>query len=180
MFYEPKNKKEWYEWLKINNNKSNGVWIIIQKKNENLKDIDILEVALCFGWIDSLPKKSLDITKKIRFYGPRRKGSGWSRRNKLIIKKLLMDNKIEEPGITKIKEAKKDGSWTKLDDVEKLIIPSDLKKELIILNLLSEFESLSRSRKRMFLERLVYSKKIETRLKRINEIILFLNTTKLK
>ena len=175
MSYEPKNKKDWYEWLKINYNKSNGVWIILQKKNENLKDIDILEIALCFGWIDSLPKKSIDITKKIRFYGPRKKGSGWSRRNKIIIKKLFLDNKMEEEGITKIKEAINDGSWKKLDDVEKLIIPNDLKKELIKLNLLSNFESLCRSKKRMFLEKLVYYKKIETRLKRINEIILFLN-----
>lgn len=175
MFYEPNNKNEWYNWLKINNNKSNGVWVIIPKKNNNLKDIDILEIALCFGWIDSLPKKSIDDTKKIRFYGPRRKGSGWSKRNKLIIKKLFIDNKIEEPGLKKIKEAKQDGSWSKLDNVEKLIIPIDLKKELINLNLLSKFDLLCKSKKRMFLEKLVYSKKPETRLKRINEIILFLN-----
>ena len=47
-----------------------------------------------------------------------------------------MDNKIEEVGSLKINTAKKDGFWTKLNDVEKLIIPNDLKKELIILNLL--------------------------------------------
>jgi len=82
---------------------------------------------------------------------------------------------MEESGITKIKEAINDGSWTKLDDVEKLIIPDDLKKELIKLNLLSKFELLCRSTKRMFLEKLVYSKKEQTRLKRINEIIIFLN-----
>jgi len=175
MFYEPNNKKEWEEWLKINHNKSNGVWVVIPKKHENLKDIDILEIALCFGWIDSLPKKSVDITKKIRFYGPRKKGSGWSKRNKLIIKKLFIENRMEEPGILKINSAKKDGSWTKLDDVEKLIIPDDLKKELINLKLLYQFESLCKSKKRMFLEKLVYAKKTETRLKRINDIILFLN-----
>jgi uncharacterized protein YdeI (YjbR/CyaY-like superfamily) len=73
MFYEPKDTNE---WLKINHNKSNGVLVIIPKKNNSLQDIDILESALCFGWIDSLPKKSLDNTKKIRFYGPRKKGSG--------------------------------------------------------------------------------------------------------
>jgi uncharacterized protein YdeI (YjbR/CyaY-like superfamily) len=146
------------------------------KKNNDLKDIDILEIALCFGWIDSLPKKSLDNTKKIRFYGPRKNGSGWSRRNKLIIKKLFTEGKMEESGILKINNAKKDGSWSKLDDVEKLIIPNDLKKELKNLNLLSTFELLCRSRKRNFLEKLVYAKKLETREKRINKIIIFLNT----
>ena len=149
--------------------------IIIPKKNINLKDIDILEIALCFGWINLLPKKSFDDTKKIRFYGPRKKASGWSRRNKLIIKNLFIEDRKEESGILKINEAKKDGSWSKPDDVEKLIIPNDLKKKLINTNLLSNFEVLCRSKKRMFLEKLVYAKKIETRIKKINDIILFLN-----
>jgi len=64
MSYEPKNKDDWYTWLKANHNNSNGVWVIILKNNEMLKDIDILEIALCFGWIDSKPKKSIDNTKK--------------------------------------------------------------------------------------------------------------------
>ena len=175
MNFEPKNKKEWYNWLKLNYNKSNGVWIVLKKNNEKLKDIDILEIALCFGWIDSIAKKSNDITKKIRYYGPRRKGSGWSKRNKQIIDNLIKDNRMEDSGMIKILDAKKDGSWNKLDEVEQLIIPNDVKEELINKNLLSKFELLSKSKKRMFLEKLVYSKKIETRLKRIEEIILFLN-----
>jgi len=81
---------------------------------------------------------------------------------------------MEEAGIQKIKDAKKDKSWIKLDDVEKLIIPNDLKKELIKFNLLFNFKLLSRSNQRMFLEKLVDAKKIETRIKRINYIILFL------
>jgi hypothetical protein len=44
MFYEPNNKKEWHEWLKINHDKSNGVYVIIERKDKNLTDIDILEI----------------------------------------------------------------------------------------------------------------------------------------
>jgi uncharacterized protein YdeI (YjbR/CyaY-like superfamily) len=175
MTFEPKNKNEWYNWLKINYNKSNGVWIILKKNNEKLKDIDILEIALCFGWIDSVAKKSTDMTKKIRYYGPRRKGSGWSQRNKQIIDNLIKDNKMEESGLKKIQDAINDGSWTKLDEVEQLIIPNDLKNELSNKKLLSKFELLSKSKKKMFLEKLVYSKKIDTRLNRIKDIIIFLN-----
>jgi len=82
---------------------------------------------------------------------------------------------MKEPGMKKIQDAINDGSWTKLDDVEQLIIPNDLKEELINKKILSKFELLSKSKKRMFLEKLVYSKKIETRFKRIKEIIMFLN-----
>ena len=176
MFYEPKNKINWYKWLKKNHNQSNGVWIIIPRNNNKIKDIDILEIALCFGWIDSTAKKSLDITKKIRYYGPRKKGSGWSKRNKELINKLIEENRMEESGLFKIEEAKKDGSWNKFDDVEKLIIPNDLYKELTTAKLLEKFKSLSISNKKMCLLKLINSKKETTRTKIIEKIILFLFT----
>ena len=172
--YEPKNKIDWYNWLKQNYNKSNGIWIIIPRNYDKLKDIDILEIALAFGWIDSTAKKSLDITKKIRYYCPRRKKSGWSLRNKKLIKKLIKENKMEESGLLKVSEAKKDGSWYKLDDVENLIIPNDLYKELVNVKLLEKFKSLSITNKKMFLLKLINSKRETTRIKIIESIILYL------
>ena len=50
-------RKAWREWLVRNHGSSSGVWLIVQKKkNSREKRVslgDIVEEALCFGWIDS-------------------------------------------------------------------------------------------------------------------------------
>ncbi|MGH9003088.1 MAG: YdeI/OmpD-associated family protein, partial [Acidimicrobiia bacterium] len=59
-------------------------------------------------------------------FSPRRRGSGWARTNKVRIERLLAEGLMAEPGLALIEEAKRDGSWTLLDDVENLIVPDDL------------------------------------------------------
>jgi uncharacterized protein YdeI (YjbR/CyaY-like superfamily) len=51
-----KNIAEWEDWLQNNYSFSKAVWLKIGKKGslaETISISDALDVALCYGWIDS-------------------------------------------------------------------------------------------------------------------------------
>jgi uncharacterized protein YdeI (YjbR/CyaY-like superfamily) len=82
-------------------------------------------------------------------------------------------------GLESIRIAKENGSWTVLDDVEALVIPSDFMESLQLEEGLSEkFESLSKSAKKEILYKLLSAKRPETRQKRIEEIVSLLQKGK--
>ena len=75
--------------------------------------------------IDSLPRK-LDADRTMLLLSPRRPGSPWSRLNKQRVEKLIADNLMMPRGVATVEQAKQDGLWTIYDEIEDLIIPSDL------------------------------------------------------
>lgn len=128
-FY-PAKRKEWRNWLQKNYGSETGVWLVFYKKGSNMPTIsydDAVEEALCFGWIDSTPNK-IDDQKYKQLFSPRKKKSVWSKINKVRIEKLIKEKLMHQSGMAKIEEAKKDGSWTILDNVEELIMPFELAK----------------------------------------------------
>lgn len=128
--YYPASRKQWRNWLQKNHNKQNHVWLILYKKESNKPTItydEVVEEALCFGWIDSKPNKR-DAESYFLFIAPRKPKSVWSALNKTRIEKLLHKNKITTPGLEKIEAAKKDGSWFALDKIEALEMPPALSK----------------------------------------------------
>lgn len=128
--YYAKSRKAWRAWLQKNHATKRHVWLIIYKKGsgrQGLTYAEIVEEALCFGWIDSKPNKR-DAESYFLFMAPRKPKSAWSALNKKRIEKLLKENLITPAGLQKINEAKKDGSWTTLDSIEALEMPASLKK----------------------------------------------------
>lgn len=104
------------------------MWFVFYKKSAGRARIsydDAVEEALCFGWIDSLPRK-LDAERSMLLFTPRKAGSGWSKPNKERIERLIAEGLMSEAGQEKIAAAKRDGSWSKLDAAEALEIPPDL------------------------------------------------------
>jgi uncharacterized protein YdeI (YjbR/CyaY-like superfamily) len=125
--------------------------------------------ALCFGWIDSKAAK-LDDERTMLWMSPRKRGSGWARTNKARISQLLTGGLMAPAGLAMVEEAKRDGSWTLLDDVEKLIVPDDLAAALDALPGARErWDALPRSVRRGALEQLVQAKRPETRARRVAE-----------
>ncbi|MCF0074953.1 YdeI/OmpD-associated family protein [Dyadobacter sp. CY261] len=174
--FSPANRQEWREWLEENHSRESAVWLIYHKKSSQLSTItwsEAVDEALCFGWIDSLAKP-LDVDRYMQFFSKRKPGGGWSKINKAKIRKLTEEGKMSQAGLDAIAIAKRNGSWTLLDDVEELIAPDDLLNELAKNAVaLSFFQKLSKSDKRNLLQWVAFAKRDNTRRKRIEEIVEF-------
>ncbi|MES2574861.1 MAG: YdeI/OmpD-associated family protein [Bacteroidota bacterium] len=169
-----KNTKEWREWLHENYASSTGIYLIFYRVNsefESMRWEEAVQVAICYGWIDSTVRK-LDEERRIQVFSPRKNKSVWSKLNKSYIEKLLKENLIHESGLSKIEIAKQNGSWTSLDAVEDLIIPDDLKAAFEENKIAFEnYQKFSRSYKKNYLYWLTQAKRQETRNNRISQII---------
>ncbi len=128
-----------------------------------------VEEALCFGWVDSRTR-GLDEERSMLWFAPRRKGSNWSRSNKERVAKLIEVGVMTDAGLAKIEAAKRDGSWTALDAVERLEVPPDLKVAFAALPGAAEnFDAFPRWVKRAILEWISTAKRQSTRDRRVEE-----------
>ncbi|MCB0153188.1 MAG: YdeI/OmpD-associated family protein [Anaerolineae bacterium] len=165
-------RAEWRAWLEKNHSQPAGIWLVTFKKHCGEKYVsydDIVEEALCFGWVDSLPRK-LDADRSMLWLAPRKAGSNWSKLNKERVERMLAAGLMTPAGLAKIEGAKADGSWQALDAVEALEIPPDLADALAAYDAAgANFEAFPRSAKRGILEWISNAKRPETRAKRIAE-----------
>ncbi|MFY7672514.1 YdeI/OmpD-associated family protein [Tenacibaculum sp. MEBiC06402] len=172
---------EWYDWLISNHEKYNGVYLIFYKKEINIPSMtwaEAVKVALCFGWIDSTVK-SLGNGKRQQYFCPRNPKSAWSKLNKTYIDELLSQNLIQESGLKAISNAKENGSWSELDDVENLVIPKDLQLEFNKNpEAFNNYKNFAPTYRKSYLYWLHSAKREATRTKRINEIILLCKANK--
>ena len=171
--YCPSDKQDWRKWLEVNHDKKEAVWLVFYKKsspNYNLSWRESVDEALCFGWIDST-KKTIDRERFIQYFSRRKPNSIWSKVNKDKVDYLILENLMQEAGYKTIEIAKKNGSWSMMDEVEALVVPNDLKNEFDKrIGSFEYYESLSKSAKKILLGWVVLAKRPETRQKRIIEI----------
>ena len=173
IFY-PTSLADWRKWLADNHLSKQSVWLVFYTKSSGKKTItwsESVDVALCFGWIDS-KKIKMDDERSHQFFSKRKAKSTWSKINKLKVAQLIEKGLMTEAGYASIDVAKQNGSWTMLDDVEELIVPEDLKERLNTNSIAKTFfNNLSKSSKKAMLQWLVLAKRPETRQKRIAEIV---------
>src|SRR5690606_33194167 len=112
---------------------SNGLWIKFAKKASGILSVtpaEVLDVALCYGWIDGQRNK-FDENYYLNKYTPRRPRSLWSKRNREIVERLGKENRMKPAGIKQVDAAKADGRWEKAyDSPANMKIPEDFLKEL--------------------------------------------------
>ena len=164
---------EWRQWLEKNHRSKQSIWLICNTQKSDLPAIpwsELVDEALCFGWIDST-RKSIDETRFKQLYAKRKPNGTWSKINKEKIQRLIENGQMTAAGLEVIEAAKQNGSWTILDEVEELIIPEDLEKAFHKHTGSKDyFLSLSKSIKKQILYWVISAKKPETRQKRIAEI----------
>jgi len=172
--YCPENKEDWRDWLRANHLIEDSIWLIYRKKdapNPNLNWSEAVDQALCFGWVDSI-SKPIDKETYMQYFTKRKPKSQWSKINKDKVQTLMKEGLMEQAGMHSIEIAKENGSWTFLDEVEALVIPEDLNIELKMhKDSMQYFDGLSKSIKKALLYWVHSAKKIETRQKRIIEIV---------
>lgn len=125
---EPASRAELRAWLAANHASSPGAVVVHLRSSTGETTVsydEIVEECLCFGWIDS-KTRGLDERRLEQTISPRRKGGMWAATNKARIERLSAEGLIESAGAAVIEEAKADGSWEFLDDIEALIVPDDL------------------------------------------------------
>lgn len=116
------------EWLSQNHSSSGSVWLVTWKKDSGHPYVsydEIVDQCLCYGWVDSLPRKLDELRTMLRI-SPRSPKSNWSRVNKDRVSRLVREGLMEPRGLAIVEQAKKNGAWDFLDDVERLEVPEDL------------------------------------------------------
>jgi len=171
---QPKTRAGWRRWLSANHASSAGITLVIAKKGSGIAGIsyeEAVEEALSFGWIDSRTN-SLDETRFRLQMTPRKPGSVWSNPNKRRVEKLIEDGRMAPAGLAKIEAAKRDGSWTRLEAIDRLEIPPDLRRAFSANpQARRNFEAFNDSSKKVILYWITNAKRAETRKKRIEETV---------
>jgi uncharacterized protein YdeI (YjbR/CyaY-like superfamily) len=124
----PRTIAEWRDWLTRHHDDTDGVWLARWKKASGKIPLDyaqIVEEALCFGWIDGVTN-TLDEDRQAQLLTPRRRGSGWAPSNKERVEHLVADGRMTAAGMRVIEAARADGSWSMQDAAEALIEPPEL------------------------------------------------------
>ena len=114
-FIDLKTPAEWRKWLEKHHKTDNEVWLRIAKKNSGETSITIpeaLDIALCYGWIDS-HRRGFDNTYYLQRYSPRTAKSPWSLINIRKAEALIEAGLMQPAGFAAIDAAKADGRWTK-------------------------------------------------------------------
>jgi uncharacterized protein YdeI (YjbR/CyaY-like superfamily) len=168
----PFDRAGWRAWLIANHATSSGVHLVSWRRASGRTSVayeEAVEEALCVGWIDSVAGR-LDERRSLQWFSPRRSTSGWARTNKARVERLIAAGLMLPAGLDAIDEAKRNGSWTRLDDVEKLVVPDDLAAALDANPPARErWDAFSRSPRRAILEWISQAKRPETRARRIAE-----------
>jgi len=160
--------------LSANHASSAGITLVIAKKGSGIAGIsyeEAVEEALSFGWIDSRTN-SLDETRFRLQMTPRKPGSVWSNPNKRRVENLIEEGRMAPAGLAKIEAAKRDGSWIRLEAIDRLEIPPDLRRALSANpKARRNFEAFNDSSKKVILYWITNAKRAETRKKRIEETV---------
>jgi len=177
-----KSASEWRSWLEENHNLETGIWLIFYKKETKQLSMDYedaVNIALCYGWIDSIIKK-IDAERYVRKFNPRRDKSNWSESNKKRVAQLMESGQMREPGLKKIEVAKKNGNWWKQDRPEVDITLSTEFEQALNNSPEAQdfFNSLTSSHKKQYILWVNMAKRCATREKRINEAINLLRNKK--
>lgn len=172
--YQPATRADWRAWLEKHPARAEGVWVVYPNKSSGLEGPtydDLVEEAVCFGWIDSVARSAGD-GRRLQWFSPRRKGGIWARSNKERVERMVADGMMTERGQAMIDAAKADGSWSQYDDVEAMVIHPDLEDAFAAAPVARDaFEALSRSVKKQHLWWVYSAKRTSTRADRIAELM---------
>jgi uncharacterized protein YdeI (YjbR/CyaY-like superfamily) len=171
-----KNRKEWRSWLEKHHDKEKGIWLLYYKKRSGKSSIiyaEALEEALSFGWIDSVVRK-VDGERYMQKYTPRNVRSLWSALNKERVAKIIAEGRMTEHGLAKIEAAKRNGSWTRIDAIDRgREVPRDLREALEGDREAGKlFAKMAPSSRKLFSWWVDSARKPETRARRIAETLI--------
>jgi len=162
-------------WLDDNHAAAEGIWLKIAKKGSGAESVtyaEALELALCFGWIDS-QKRGFDEKHFLQRFTPRRPRGKWSRINREKVEGLIAAGAMRAAGMAEVEAAKADGRWDAAYAGQRTAeVPADLQLELDGNEAAREFfASLDSANRYAIVYRLEDAKKPETRARRLRKFV---------
>lgn len=100
-------------WLDAHHADAPGLWVKFAKKGRGTPSVTLpeaIEVAMCFGWVDS-KLHGYDDDYYVLRYQPRRPRSSWSQRNRELAERLIAEGRMRPAGLAQVEAAKADGRW---------------------------------------------------------------------
>jgi uncharacterized protein YdeI (YjbR/CyaY-like superfamily) len=169
---------EWEAWLEENHATSDGVWIKMAKKAAGIDSVrypEVLDSALCFGWIDGR-REALDERYFLQRFTPRRPRSRWSRINRDKVMRMTAEGRMRAGGLGEVARAKADGRWEAAYAGQSGIeVPDDLQRELDERpKAKAFFAQLGSQNRYAILYRLHDAKRPETRARRLAKFVAML------
>jgi uncharacterized protein YdeI (YjbR/CyaY-like superfamily) len=162
-------------WLERNHDSSEGLWLKIAKKGVEPPSVtyaEALELALCFGWIDS-QKRGHDERHFLQRFTPRRPRGRWSKINREKAEGLIEAGAMRPAGLAEVEAAKADGRWeAAYAGARASEVPDDLRRELDANPAARKFfERLDGANRYAILYRLEEAKRPETRQRRLRKFL---------
>jgi uncharacterized protein YdeI (YjbR/CyaY-like superfamily) len=169
---------QWEAWLEEHHAASDGVAVKIAKKGSGIASVaypEVLDIALCFGWIDGR-RNALDDRFFLQRFGPRRARSRWSQINREKAEALIEQGRMRPAGLAEVERAKADGRWDAAYAGQRSMgIPDDLQRELDTRpQAAAFFAGLSSQNRYSILYRLQDAKRPETRARRLAKFVAML------
>lgn len=162
----------WRTWLADHAHEGRPIWLVVFKKHcadRHVPFPEMVEEALCFGWIDSRARR-VDEDRMMVLMGPRRPGSIWSRINKDHVDRAIAAGRMTPAGQAVVDAAKADGSWHALDETEAGVEPEALRAALTG-EARRRWDALAPSHRRQYLHWIRQAKTEPTRARRVAETV---------
>jgi uncharacterized protein YdeI (YjbR/CyaY-like superfamily) len=169
---------DWEAWLEEHHSSSDGVWIKMAKKRTAIPSVaypEVLDTALCFGWIDGR-RVALDDQYFLQRFTPRRARSRWSKINREKAEALIAAGRMRPAGVAEVERAKTDGRWEAAYASQRAMpVPDDLQRELDARpQAAAFFAQLSSQNRYAILYRLHDAKRPQTRARRLAQFVAML------
>ncbi|SNR88995.1 YdeI/OmpD-associated family protein [Blastococcus mobilis] len=100
-------------WLEAEHLTAPGLYVKLAKKGSGVPSINweqMVEVLLCFGWIDGRANR-LDDRFYLQRITPRRPRSVWSQKNVATVERLIAEGRMRPAGLAAVEAARADGRW---------------------------------------------------------------------
>jgi uncharacterized protein YdeI (YjbR/CyaY-like superfamily) len=174
--------KQWDAWLARHFDNRAGVWLRIAKKSSGRATVtadEAGEVALCYGWIDSL-RRSDDEQYFVQKYSPRRPRAAWSRINVERVERLIEAGRMRAPGLAEVEAARADGRWDAAYESQRTAtVPPDLAAALTASPVAeARFAALSKTARYAAILRLLKTRTAASRASLIEKLIASLRSAR--
>jgi uncharacterized protein YdeI (YjbR/CyaY-like superfamily) len=158
-------------WLESEHATAPGLYVKLAKKGAGVPSVtyaELVESALCFGWIDGRSNR-LDDRFYLQRMTPRRARSVWSQKNVEAVAALIQAGRMRPAGLAAVEAARADGRWERAyAGAKDITVPADLAAALDADPAVrAEFESLDGANRYAVLWRVHTAATPATRAKRI-------------